>query len=162
AGLAGVAAPVRLAPGATGTVRLGRIRYRALVAGTVGSRPVTTLGVVSPQRAIDAANRDAVFRLLLGMVVSLVVVSIIAYGERRLRRRAGGRRRRGRPDRGVRTRPRSHRRPAHGRPGRLRPAHPVRRGVQRRGSDDGGVARIPGRRGARQRAAAPDRRKTGP
>jgi diguanylate cyclase (GGDEF)-like protein len=83
AGLAGVAAPVRLAPGATGTVRLGRIRYRALVAGTVGSRPVTTLGVVSPQRAIDAANRDAVFRLLFGMVVSLVVVSIIAYVEGR-------------------------------------------------------------------------------
>jgi diguanylate cyclase (GGDEF)-like protein len=83
AGLAGVAAPVRLTPGATGTVRLGRIRYRALVAGTVGSRPVTTLGVVSPQRAIDAANRDAVFRLLLGMVVSLMVVSIIAYVEGR-------------------------------------------------------------------------------
>jgi diguanylate cyclase (GGDEF)-like protein len=83
AGLAGVAAPVRVAPGATGTVRLGGIRYRALVAGTVGSRPVTTLGVVSPQRAIDAANRDAVFRLLLGLVVSLVVVSIIAYVEGR-------------------------------------------------------------------------------
>src|SRR6478672_2698980 len=74
---------VRLAPGATGTIRLDGARYRALVAGTAGSRPVTTLGVVSSQRAIDAANRGAVGRLLVGLLVSLVVVAIIAYLEGR-------------------------------------------------------------------------------
>jgi diguanylate cyclase (GGDEF)-like protein len=83
AGLAAVGDRVRLAPGATGTVRLGGQRYRALVAGSVGSRPVTTLGVVSSQRAIDAANRGAVARLLLGLLVSLAVVAIIAFLEGR-------------------------------------------------------------------------------
>ena len=83
AGLGAVGDRVRLAPGATGTIRLGGARYRALVAGTAGSRPVTTLGVVSSQRAIDAANRGAVGRLLVGLLVSLVVVAIIAYLEGR-------------------------------------------------------------------------------
>jgi diguanylate cyclase (GGDEF)-like protein len=83
AGLAAVGDRVRLAPGATGTVRLGGQRYRALVAGTVGSRPAATPGVVSSQRAIDAANRGAVARLLLGLLVSLVVVAIIAFLEGR-------------------------------------------------------------------------------
>jgi diguanylate cyclase (GGDEF)-like protein len=83
AGLAAAGDRVRLAPGATGTVRLDGKRYRALVAGTAGSRPVTTLGVVSSQRAIDAANRNAVSRLLLGLLVSLVVVAIIAFVEGR-------------------------------------------------------------------------------
>jgi diguanylate cyclase (GGDEF)-like protein len=83
AGLGAVGDRVRLAPGATGTIRLGGVRYRALVAGTAGSKPVTTLGVVSSQRAIDAANRGAVGRLLVGLLVSLVVVAIIAYLEGR-------------------------------------------------------------------------------
>ena len=83
AGLGAVVDRVRLAPGATGTIRLGGARYRALVAGAAGSRPVTTLGVVSSQRAIDAANRGAVGRLLVGLLVSLVVVAIIAYFEGR-------------------------------------------------------------------------------
>jgi diguanylate cyclase (GGDEF)-like protein len=83
AGLPAVGGRVRLPPGATGTVRLGPTRYRALVAGAVGSRPATTLGVVSPQQAIDAANRAAVSRLILGLLVSLVVVAIIAYVEGR-------------------------------------------------------------------------------
>jgi diguanylate cyclase (GGDEF)-like protein len=74
---------VRLAPGSTGTVRLGGKRYRALVAGTVGPRPAASLGIVSSQRAIDAASHDAVRRLLLGLLAALVLVAIIAYVEGR-------------------------------------------------------------------------------
>jgi diguanylate cyclase (GGDEF)-like protein len=83
AGLAGRRGRIGLTPGATGTVRLGGKRYRALVAGTLDSRPFATLGVVSPQAAIDAANRTAERRLLLGLLVSLVLVAMIAYVEGR-------------------------------------------------------------------------------
>jgi diguanylate cyclase (GGDEF)-like protein len=83
AGLPAVGDRVRLAPGATGTVRLGGTRYRALIAGKVGSRPATALGIASSQRAIDTANRAALSRLVLGLLVSLAVVAIIAYVEGR-------------------------------------------------------------------------------
>jgi diguanylate cyclase (GGDEF)-like protein len=85
AGLPALGGHVGLAPGTTGTVRLGGERYRAVVAGTAGSAPapVTTLGVISPQRTIDAANRGAVKRLLLGLLVSLVLVAVIAFVEGR-------------------------------------------------------------------------------
>ena len=83
AGLRGARGRIGLTPGATGTVRIGGKRYRALVAGTLDSRPFATLGVVSPQGAIDAANRTAERRLLLGLLVSLVLVAMIAYVEGR-------------------------------------------------------------------------------
>jgi diguanylate cyclase (GGDEF)-like protein len=83
AGLGPVHGRIGLAPGATGTVRLGGKRYRALIAGTLDARPFATLGVVSPQAAIDAANRTAERRLLLGLLVSLVLVALIAYIEGR-------------------------------------------------------------------------------
>jgi two-component system, cell cycle response regulator len=83
AGPAGVRGALHVAPGSTKTVRLGGTRYRALIAGTIDARPATTLGVVSPQAAIDAANRGAERRLLAGLLVSLLVVALIAYVEGR-------------------------------------------------------------------------------
>jgi diguanylate cyclase (GGDEF)-like protein len=74
---------IGLAPGTTGTVKLGGTRFRALVAGTLDTRPAATLGVVSPQAQIDAANRSAEKRLLMGILVSLVLVAAIAYVEGR-------------------------------------------------------------------------------
>jgi diguanylate cyclase (GGDEF)-like protein len=83
AGLGRVRGRIGLQPGATGTVRLAGKRYRALTAGTLDARPFASLGVVSPQAAIDAANRTAERRLLIGLFVSLVLVALIAYAEGR-------------------------------------------------------------------------------
>jgi diguanylate cyclase (GGDEF)-like protein len=75
--------PLRMPLGTTRTVRLGKTRYRALIAGTIDARSSTTLGVVSPQAAIDAANHGAQRRLLGGLLFSLVLVALIAYVEGR-------------------------------------------------------------------------------
>ena len=65
------------------TVSLGGTRYRALVAGTLDGRPTATLGVISPQRLIDAANRKATNQLLIGLIAALVFVGCVAYVEGR-------------------------------------------------------------------------------
>jgi diguanylate cyclase (GGDEF)-like protein len=59
------------------------MRYRVLVAGTLQEQPHATLGAVSPQSAIDAANWRAERRLLYGLVASLVLVALVAYVEGR-------------------------------------------------------------------------------
>jgi diguanylate cyclase (GGDEF)-like protein len=82
-GLGGATGRLALASGATGTVRLEGKTYRALVAGTMDAQAAATLGVISPQAAIDAANRSAEGRLLVGLLVSLLVVAMIAYVEGR-------------------------------------------------------------------------------
>jgi diguanylate cyclase (GGDEF)-like protein len=64
------------------TVSLGGTRYRVLGAGTLEGRPMT-LGVVSPQSLIDAANRKATSQLLIGLVAALVFVGCVAYVEGR-------------------------------------------------------------------------------
>jgi diguanylate cyclase (GGDEF)-like protein len=74
---------LELSPGGTRTVSLGGIRYRVLVATTLQEQPHATLGVVSPQSAIDAANWRAERRLLYGLVASLVLVALVAYIEGR-------------------------------------------------------------------------------
>ena len=61
--------------GKTHTVSFAGKKYRALVAGT--------LGVITPQARIDAANRDATNRLLIGLVAALVFVACVAYVEGR-------------------------------------------------------------------------------
>jgi diguanylate cyclase (GGDEF)-like protein len=65
------------------TVSLGGTTYRALVAGTLEGRPGATLGVISPQALIDAANRKAMNQLLIGLVAALVFVGCVAYVEGR-------------------------------------------------------------------------------
>src|SRR5205823_5773076 len=52
--------------GSTHTVSFAGTKYRALVAGTPDQNSAT-LGVVTPQARIDAANRDATNRLLIGL-----------------------------------------------------------------------------------------------
>jgi diguanylate cyclase (GGDEF)-like protein len=75
AGPAGVRGAFQLESGKTRTVRLGGTNYRALVAGT--------LGVISPQTKIDAANRTATNRLLIGLSAALIFVACVAYVEGR-------------------------------------------------------------------------------
>jgi diguanylate cyclase (GGDEF)-like protein len=69
--------------GKTHTVSLGGTRYRVLVAGTLEEEPEATLGVISPQAQIDAANRNATNRLLVGLISSLLLVLCVAYIEGR-------------------------------------------------------------------------------
>lgn len=65
------------------TVSIAGTRYRAVVAGALDEQPAATLGIASPQKAIDAANWDAKRRLLIGLCVSLVIVALVAYLEGR-------------------------------------------------------------------------------
>jgi two-component system, cell cycle response regulator len=69
--------------GRTHTVSFAGTTYRALVAGTLDTRSATTLGVITPQARIDAANRDATNRLLIGLIAALVFVACVAYVEGR-------------------------------------------------------------------------------
>jgi diguanylate cyclase (GGDEF)-like protein len=68
--------------GSTHTASFAGTKYRALVAGTPDQNSAT-LGVVTPQARIDAANRDATNRLLIGLVAALVFVACVAYVEGR-------------------------------------------------------------------------------
>ena len=69
--------------GRTHTVSFAGTKYRALVAGALGAKAATTLGVLTPQARIDAANRDATNRLLIGLLAALVFVACVAYVEGR-------------------------------------------------------------------------------
>ena len=75
AGPEGLSGPLELEGGKTATVSLAGTKYRAVAAGT--------LGVITSQKLIDAANRDATNRLLVGLVAALVFVACIAYVEGR-------------------------------------------------------------------------------
>ena len=83
AGPVGLRGRFDLLSGKPRTVSLGGTRYRALVAGTLDGRPTATLGVISPQTLIDAANRKATNQLLIGLVAALVFVGCVAYVEGR-------------------------------------------------------------------------------
>jgi diguanylate cyclase (GGDEF)-like protein len=83
AGPPGVRGRFDLLSGKPSTVSVGGTRYRALVAGTLEGRPTATLGVISPQGLIDAANRKATNQLLIGLVAALVFVGCVAYVEGR-------------------------------------------------------------------------------
>ena len=83
AGPPGVGGRFDVKSGKTRTVSLGGTTYRALVAGTLEEHPSATLGVISPQALIDAANRDATNQLLIGLAAALVFVAAVAYVEGR-------------------------------------------------------------------------------
>jgi len=83
AGPPGVSGSVDVHSGKTRTISLDDTSYRSLVAGTIGARPNATLGVISPQARIDATNRDARNRLLVGLLAALLFVACVAYVEGR-------------------------------------------------------------------------------
>jgi len=83
AGPPGVRGRFDLLSGTTRTVSLGGTKYRALVAGTLDEQPTATLGVISPQALIDAANRNAASQLLAGLLAALLFVAAVAYLEGR-------------------------------------------------------------------------------
>jgi diguanylate cyclase (GGDEF)-like protein len=70
-------------PGKTRTVTVSGTRYRTLVADTLRDLPSATLGVISPQTRIDAANHAAMQRLLIGLFACLLLVAAVAYIEGR-------------------------------------------------------------------------------
>jgi diguanylate cyclase (GGDEF)-like protein len=70
-------------PGRTHTLTLSGTRYRTLVAETLTDLPSGTLGVISPQTRIDAANHAAMQRLLIGLFACLLLVAAVAYIEGR-------------------------------------------------------------------------------
>jgi diguanylate cyclase (GGDEF)-like protein len=70
-------------PGKTHTLTLTGTRYRTLVADTLRDLPSATLGVISPQTRIDAANHAAMQRLLIGLFACLLLVAAVAYIEGR-------------------------------------------------------------------------------
>jgi diguanylate cyclase (GGDEF)-like protein len=70
-------------PGKTHTLTLAGTRYRTIVGDALDELPSATLGVISPQTRIDAANRAAMERLLLGLAACLVLVAAVAYIEGR-------------------------------------------------------------------------------
>jgi diguanylate cyclase (GGDEF)-like protein len=74
---------VPVATGQTRTVKVGGRRYRTLVAPAVSGRSTVRFAVLTPQAAIDSANARSRNRLLLGLLVSLLVVSALAYFEGR-------------------------------------------------------------------------------
>ena len=82
-GPAGVRGRVDVMSGKPDTISVGGTRYRVLVAGSLDEQPEVTVGVLSPQSRIDAANRDATDRLLVGLLTSLVLVLCVAYIEGR-------------------------------------------------------------------------------
>src|SRR6266536_88191 len=83
AGPPGLKGALEVFPGKTHTVTLGGTRYRAVVAETLTEQPAATVGVLSPQTRIDAANRTALSRLLIGLVACLLLVASVAYIEGR-------------------------------------------------------------------------------
>jgi diguanylate cyclase (GGDEF)-like protein len=70
-------------PGKTHTLTFAGTRYRSLVAETLNDVPSATIGVISPQTRIDAANHAAMQRLLAGLFACLLLVAAVAYIEGR-------------------------------------------------------------------------------
>ena len=69
--------------GQTRTVTVAGHRFRTLVAPAVSDLPSVRFAVLTPQSIIDAANSRARNRLLLGLLASLLLVSVVAYFEGR-------------------------------------------------------------------------------
>ena len=74
---------VRAPVGRTKTVAVSGTRYRVLVAPALADDSRFRLVALSPQSLIDAANSASRNRLLLGLLASLLLVSLVAYFEGR-------------------------------------------------------------------------------
>jgi diguanylate cyclase (GGDEF)-like protein len=77
------AGSVTVAPGRTQTIKVGGTAYRALVAPSLADAHGVRIAVLSPQKLIDAANQTSRNRLLFVLLVSLGLVSLVAYFEGR-------------------------------------------------------------------------------
>jgi diguanylate cyclase (GGDEF)-like protein len=75
--------PIGVPAGRTATTRIADARYRALAGESLPEEPGTTLAVLSPQAAIDAASDDARQRLVVGLLASLLLIGLVAYVEGR-------------------------------------------------------------------------------
>jgi len=73
---------IDVVPERAATVTIGGKRYRVLVASVEGAKGAT-LGVISPQMAIDAATARTQRKLLLGLLAALLLVALVAYVEGR-------------------------------------------------------------------------------
>jgi len=69
--------------GQTRTTKVSGVRYRALVEPAFADDPTVQFAVLRPQSLIDAANAGSRNRLLLGLLLSLLLVSAVAYFEGR-------------------------------------------------------------------------------
>jgi diguanylate cyclase (GGDEF)-like protein len=69
--------------GQTKTVRVGNDHYRALLAPALADGPSVRFAVLSPHSLIDAANSTSRNRLLLGLLLCVLFVSLVAYFEGR-------------------------------------------------------------------------------
>jgi diguanylate cyclase (GGDEF)-like protein len=69
--------------GQTRRVRVGNDSYRALLAPALADGPSVRFAVLSPQSLIDAANSTSRNRLLLGLLICVLFVSLVAYFEGR-------------------------------------------------------------------------------
>jgi len=78
--LAGI---VALPPGRIAPVRLDGVRYRTLVAPPVAGVSGASFAILTPQSAIDAANRSARTRLLFGLLGAAILVALVAFLEGR-------------------------------------------------------------------------------
>jgi diguanylate cyclase (GGDEF)-like protein len=78
----GIGTRVDEAPGKTHMLTFDGTRYRALIE-TLNGIPSATIGVISPQARIDAANHAAMQRLLAGLFACLLLVAAVAYIEGR-------------------------------------------------------------------------------
>ena len=78
-----VSGHVSVGLGQTRTVSVEGTRYRVLAASALADDPRFRLAALSPQSLIDAANSASRNRLLVGLVASLLLVSLVAYFEGR-------------------------------------------------------------------------------
>jgi diguanylate cyclase (GGDEF)-like protein len=69
--------------GQTRLVRVGGVRYRAIVAPALADGPTVRFALLTPQSLIDAASSGSRNRLLLGLLVCVGFVSLVAYFEGR-------------------------------------------------------------------------------
>src|SRR4051794_30237 len=74
---------VSVGAGRTKTVKVDGAKFRTLVAPAVSDSSNVRFAVLSPQSLIDAANSQSRNKLLLGLLLSLALVSIVAYFEGR-------------------------------------------------------------------------------
>ena len=78
-----VAGTVRIGSGRAQTVDVSGERFRALAAPAVYDVASVRFAVLRPQALIDAANASSRNRLLLGLIASLLLISVVAYFEGR-------------------------------------------------------------------------------
>jgi diguanylate cyclase (GGDEF)-like protein len=74
---------IGLQPGGAATLRVGGVRYRILLAPALPGAADSHLAVLTPQALIDAAAASSRYRILLGLLACLALVSVVALAEGR-------------------------------------------------------------------------------